>query len=111
MADEIPTTLKMKFSPQKMIGESTNWRIPAEKIDVNGDFVQKNVSLPAPGHKGRLRCLLYENRAGACSAKTAPKLFNPLSAQRTARDMQKSNLSVSDPIPITVGLNMAQVGL
>ncbi len=57
MADEIPTTLKMKFSPQKMIGESTNWRIPTEKIDVNGDFVQKNVSPPAPGQKVEAKAL------------------------------------------------------
>ncbi len=51
MAGEILTTLKMKFSLQKVISESTNWRTPAEKIDVNGDFVQKNVSPPAPGKK------------------------------------------------------------
>ncbi len=39
MVEEMPTTLKMKFSPQKTDRESTNWRTPAEKIDVNGDLV------------------------------------------------------------------------
>jgi len=69
------------------------------------------IRLPPLVKKGRMRCLLYENRAGTCSAKMVPKLLNPFSAQRTARDMQKPNLFTSDPIPITVGLNMAQVGL
>jgi hypothetical protein len=39
MVNEVPTTLKMKFSLQKTVRESTNWRTPAKKTDVNGDLV------------------------------------------------------------------------
>jgi hypothetical protein len=51
MVNEIPTTLKMKFSRLKTVRESTNWRTPAQKIDVNGDFVQKNVLHPGSREK------------------------------------------------------------
>jgi hypothetical protein len=59
MVDEIPTTLKMKFSPQKIVRESTNWRTPAKKIDVNGDLVQKNVLYPSLSEaRGQVRGVL-----------------------------------------------------
>ena len=59
MVDEIPTTLKMKFSLQKVVRESTNWRTPARKIDVNGDLVQKNVLYPSLGEaRGQVKGVL-----------------------------------------------------
>ena len=53
------TTLKMKFSLQKFVRESTNWRTPAKKIDVNGDFVQKNVLHSSLSERA-------EGKSGAC---------------------------------------------
>jgi hypothetical protein len=70
MVDEIPTTLKMKFSLQKIVRESTNWRTPAKKIDVNGDLVQKNVLYPSLGEEmGQVRGVLdTKNKHWCCQA-------------------------------------------
>ena len=74
--DEIPTTLKMKFSLQKIVRESTNWRTPAKKIDVNGDLVQKNVLHPSLSEtKGQIGGVLdaKNKHLSAEQAFSAPK--------------------------------------